>query len=142
MNYYNSGLETLWSIRFFSTQNAYAIIEYETDESAEKALSHKEDHLINNRLLKVNKRQLKEFVSRVPNRTDKKTEALDKIKTEALVVNKILGKCHTVSFAGYFQNLFFQIFNEALNYSKLSLVWWADREPCEISRIRRGKVSD
>jgi len=70
----------------------------------------------------VNKRQLKEFVSRVPNRTDKKTEALDKIKTEALVVNKILGKCHTVSFAGYFQNLFFQIFNEALNYSKLSLV--------------------
>ncbi len=142
MNYYNSGLETLWSIRFFSTQNAYAIIEYETDESAEKALSHKEDHLINNRLLKVNKRQLKEFVSRVPNRTDKKTEALDKIKTEALVVNKILGKCHTVSFAGYFQNLFFQIFNEALNYSKLSLVWWADREPCEIFRIRRGKVSD
>ncbi len=71
----------------------------------------------------MNKRQLKEFVSRVPNRTDKKTEALDKIKTEALVVNKILGKCLTVSFAGWlFSKFIFQIFNEALFETELSLM--------------------
>ncbi len=45
----------------------------------------------------MQKRQLKEFVSRVANNGEKKKELMDKLKEEALVVNTLLGKCETVS---------------------------------------------
>lgn len=48
-------------------------------------------------MLKISRRQLKEFVSKLTNNTEKKKEVLDKIKEEALVVNKKLGKCESVS---------------------------------------------
>lgn len=47
--------------------------------------------------MKVTRRQVKEFISKLPTGNDKKKEALDKLKEEALNVNKILGKCENVS---------------------------------------------
>lgn len=77
-------------------QNAYAIIEYDNEDSVEKALAHQSDHMVNGKSLKVRKRQLKEFVCKLPNKTSKKLEVMDRIKSEALLVNKMLGKCHSV----------------------------------------------
>ena len=47
--------------------------------------------------MKVTRRQVKEFISKLPTGNDKKKEALDKLKEEALNVNKILGKCESVT---------------------------------------------
>ena len=47
--------------------------------------------------LKVSKRQLKEFVSRIANNGDKKKDLLEKMKEEALRINILLGKCENVS---------------------------------------------
>ena len=62
----------------------------------ENALNYKEEHRINDKNVKVNKRQVKEFVSRISSNADKKKEILDKLKEEALIVNTLLGKCETV----------------------------------------------
>lgn len=77
-------------------KNAYAIVEYEFEESVEKALHFTGEHRVNDKNLKISRRQLKEFISKLTNNTDKKKEVLDKIKEEALVVNKKLGKCESL----------------------------------------------
>jgi uncharacterized membrane protein YvbJ len=77
-------------------KNSYAIIEYENEQSVENCLSFT-DHKVNNKSVKVTRRQVKEFISKLPAGNDKKKEALDKLKEEALNVNKILGKCENVS---------------------------------------------
>ncbi|CAF1021580.1 unnamed protein product [Brachionus calyciflorus] len=75
-------------------KNAYAIIEYEDEKSVEQALEIKE-HKLNGKNLKVSRRELKQFVSKIASSHDKKKELMDKLKEEALTVNTILGKCET-----------------------------------------------
>ena len=52
---------------------------------------------MNEKNLKVTRREVKEFVSRVSNNADKKKELVEKMKEEALIVNTMLGKCETVN---------------------------------------------
>lgn len=61
-------------------------------------MAHKSEHKVNEKNLKVNRRQIKEFVSRITNNGDKKKELLEKMKEEALAINTLLGKCETVMF--------------------------------------------
>ena len=61
----------------------------------EKALAAAE-HKVNNKNLKVSRRELKEFVSKLPQSGELKKEVIEKLKEEALAVNIILGKCETV----------------------------------------------
>ena len=63
----------------------------------DNALNYKEEHRVNEKNVKVNRRQVKQFVSRIGNNADKKKEILDKLKEEALAVNTLLGKCETVN---------------------------------------------
>jgi RNA recognition motif-containing protein len=77
-------------------KNQFAIIEYESEESVEKALEFKGYHHVFEKNLKVSRRQLKEFVSRIANNGEKKKEILEKAKEEALEVNKMLAQCETV----------------------------------------------
>lgn len=79
-----------------SDKNAYAIIEYESESSVQKALAV-QSHVVNGKLLKVKQREIKDFVSRVGVNNEKKREALEKLKEEALAVNKILVNCDSVS---------------------------------------------
>jgi RNA recognition motif-containing protein len=77
-------------------KNAYAIVEYERETSVDNAVNSSQEHFVNGRHLKVSHRQVKEFVSKVGTTNEKKKEALEKLKEEALVVNKILAKCESV----------------------------------------------
>lgn len=74
-------------------KNAYAIVEFESESGVENSLAFSKDHLVNGRHLKVARRQLKEFVSKIGSNNEKKKETLEKLKEEALVVNKLLAKC-------------------------------------------------
>ena len=79
------------------SKNAYAIIEYEEEASVENALASQTEHRVNEKSLKVSRRQVKEFVSRFNNGIDKKKELMDKLKEEALEANKLLRQCDSVS---------------------------------------------
>ena len=92
--------------KFVTCKNAYAIIEYAEEKSVESVLVFKSEHTVNEKNLKVTRRQLKEFVSRINNNVDKKKEIMDKLKEEALVVNTLLGKCETVNIFKTFMHTF------------------------------------
>ncbi len=77
-------------------KNSYAIVEYEHESSVDKALEASSDeHVVNGKHLKVNRREIKEFVSKTGHLNEKKKEALEKLKEEALLVNKLLDKCES-----------------------------------------------
>ena len=79
-------------------KNAFAIVEYEEEASVDKAMAFAGEHRVGDKAnVRVSRRELKEFVSRVHTSGEKKREQLEKLKDEALVVNKILDKCETVS---------------------------------------------
>ena len=72
-------------------------------------LAFKNEHTVNEKNLKVIRRQLKDFVSRINNNADKKKEIMDKLKEEALLVNTLLGKCETVNILKYYTHRFTHI---------------------------------
>ncbi len=74
-------------------------------------LACKNEHKVNEKNIKVTRREVKEFISRISNNADKKKEIVEKMKEEALAVNTLLGKCETVN---NFQNIYgcFYIFNQ------------------------------
>jgi hypothetical protein len=77
-------------------QNAYAIVEFDQEESVERALNNISGHRVNGRNLKCKRREVKEFVSTIPKGTDRKKKALDQLKQENLEINTLLAKCETV----------------------------------------------
>jgi RNA recognition motif-containing protein len=79
-------------------KNAYAIVEYESETSVENAVNSTQEHFVNGKHLKVSRREVKEFVSKIGTTNERKKEALEKLKEEALTVNKILAKCESVGF--------------------------------------------
>ena len=60
-------------------------------------LACKNEHKVNEKNIKVTRRVVKEFISRISNNADKKKEIVEKMKEEALAVNTLLGKCETVN---------------------------------------------
>ena len=73
-------------------------MEFENRESVEKVLNHPQLHQINEKAVKVKRREAKEFVLKSgPSTAEKKKEILDKLKDDALTINTLLGKCQTVS---------------------------------------------
>ena len=63
----------------------------------DKALNYPLPHQINEKTVKIKRREVKEFVAKTgPTTAEKKKEILDKLKDEALAINTILGKCQTV----------------------------------------------
>ena len=77
-------------------KNLFAIIEFDAKESVEKVLSEPNEHCINNKSVKVKRREIKEFLAKKTNNNNKE-EMLSKLKEEALTVNSILIKCRSVS---------------------------------------------
>ena len=78
-------------------KNAYAIVEYESEMGVEEAMSRPiAEHTVNGRQLKVSRRELKEFVSKISANNERKKDSLERLREEALTVNKILGKCGSV----------------------------------------------
>lgn len=79
-----------------SLKNVFAIVEYEEESSAVKALTTNTPHKINSKTINVKKREVKEFTSNITNSSSKENK-LCKIKEEALSLNMLFKNSETVN---------------------------------------------